>query len=85
MTDDASATEATIAKTVYAFTVLHRVDEKPVGLEDAIAQSYEGHAVGMETSEETTPITDDDVEDELVTLHNDGTFFDIDLGREDKG
>lgn len=75
----------TIAKTVYGFTVLHRADEKPVGLEDAIAQSYDGHAVGMETSEETTKIEDKDVEDELVALYNDGTFFDIDLGREDKG
>lgn len=84
---------ATISKTTITFVVLHRTDEPIIGFEgdgplasplgEALARSWDGHAVGMETSEETVEVPDDHVENELVALHNDGTFFDDDLDEED--
>lgn len=73
-----------ISKTTYTFTVLHRTDEPfTEGLTEAMARSYDGHAVGWETNEVTESVPDDKVSDELVAIGNDGTFFDYDLGLED--
>ncbi len=78
-----------ISKTTITFTVLHRTDEPIVGfpgdgplcspLGEALARSWDGHAVGAETSMTTVEVADDKVEDELIALGNDGEFFDDDL------
>ncbi len=73
----------TISKTVFTFTVLHRTDEPLDSIEAALAESFDGNAVGRETSVTSTPVPDNEVADELVKLDNDGTFFDHDLGLED--
>lgn len=73
---------STIVKTTYTFTALHRADWTPEGIEDAMRESYDGHAVGQETSSKTEPVPDDKVSDELVALSNDGSFFDEDLQEE---
>lgn len=71
-----------ISKTVITFTVLHRTDE-PFNphwtLQDAMARSLDGNAVGWETDTITEEVGDFEVEDELVKLGNDGSFFDTDL------
>jgi Domain of unknown function (DUF4406) len=72
-----------ISKSTYLFTVLHRTDEPFVGddpLHQALARSWDGHAVGQITSERTEIVPDNEVEIELLILGNDGTFFDDDLG-----
>jgi len=81
----------TIVKTTFTFAVLHRADEPftwdeasgdgPLdnNLGEALARSWDGHAVGMITSEETVDVPDEQVETELVALYNDGEFFDDDL------
>lgn len=69
----------TISKTTYTFTVLHRTDEPPRGLHDAVVEAEGGHAVGLDTHETTVPIADSDVATELRALGNDGSFFDDDL------
>lgn len=80
-----------ISKTTFTFTVLHRTDEpfiwdgqEGVGpydnnLGEALARSWDGHAVGW-VADETTVVPSDQVAAELVALGNDGTFFDDDLG-----
>jgi len=83
---------STISKTVITFTVLHRTDEPITGFDgdgpldsplgEALARSWDGHAVGAETSVDTTPVDDSSVEAELVALGNDGEFFDDDLNAE---
>lgn len=76
-----------ISKTTFTFEVLHRTDEPftwdessgdgPLdnNLGEALARSWDGHAVGRITSEVTTPVQNERVEDELVALGNDGEFF----------
>lgn len=73
----------TISQTTITFTVLHRTDEPIADLHEALARSYDGHAVGAETNCVTIPIKDDKVEALLVSLGNDGLFFNDDLGVED--
>jgi hypothetical protein len=76
--------EDIISKTTITFTVLHRTDEPIVeGLEEAMARSMDGHAVGWETGQVTMPVPADLVPYELGELGNDGTFFDVDLGKKD--
>jgi hypothetical protein len=77
----------TISKTTITFTVLHRTDEpfdSDYPLEEAMARSMDGHAVGGETGTITEEVPDDQVADELGELGNDGSFFDSDLGIEDE-
>lgn len=88
--------EPIISKTTFTFVVLHRTDE-PFSdgydsgydgpftgtLAEAMQRSWDGHAVGSETGSITEGVPDDKVAEELVTLGNDGYFFDGDLGRED--
>lgn len=78
---------STISKTTFTFTVLHRTDEPftwdnssesgPLAnnLGEALARSWDGHAVGTVTDETTVDLDDEDVSDELVALGNDGGFF----------
>lgn len=73
----------TISQTTITFTVLHRTDEPIEDLEEALARSYDGNAVGAETSLITVPVADESVADLLVGLGNDGQFFNYDLGVED--
>ena len=82
---------STISETTFTFTVLHRTDEPftwhessgdgPLdnNLGEALARSWDGHAVGLITEEFTREVPDDTVEAELIELHNDGTFFDDDI------
>lgn len=82
-----------ISKTTFTFTVLHRADEpfeegnedswddNPLG--EALARSWDGHAVGRITKQETRDIElPETVRSELVALGNDGEFFDDDLDEE---
>lgn len=69
----------TISRTTYYFTVLHRTDGPPRTLEEALEEADSGQMVGNLTGEGTEEVEDDDVEDELKLLGNDGTFFDNDL------
>ena len=83
--------EATISKTTFTFTVLHRTDQpfdddfqgyEPClqgALGAAMDRSFDGHSVGWVTNEVTEPVPDKKVAEELVALGNDGEFFDEDL------
>lgn len=71
--------QSEISKTVFEFTVLHRSVLPLSALEDAMAESFDGDAVGLETRSFTVPVPDAKVADELVMLGNDGTFFDDSL------
>ncbi|BBY53995.1 hypothetical protein H7J07_05180 [Mycobacterium koreense] len=66
---------ATISKTTFTFTVLHRSDDPPADLGVAIHEADHGNAVGLETSRETVAVPDAAVADELRALGNDGEFF----------
>lgn len=68
-----------ISKTIITFTVLHRTDDQPEDLDHALREAFDGGMVGLETDSVTVPVPDDDVEDELVALGSDGTFFESDL------
>lgn len=72
-----------ISKTTYTFVVLHRTDQPPTSLHDAIEEAYGGHAVGWETEESTVPVANENVPAELRELGNDGEFFDDDLEEEE--
>lgn len=74
---------STISKTTFIFTVLHRTDEPIDDIDHALRESHDGHAVGLETGSTTHEVPDHQVEQELVGLDNDGTFFDHDLGIEE--
>src|SRR4051812_41185609 len=71
--------ETTISKTQYVFTVLHRTDEPPKDLSDALDEATGGHAVGAEHKLYTVPVPDPVVSMELRQMGNDGSFFDDDL------
>jgi hypothetical protein len=71
---------STISKTTYTFAVLHRSDEPPPTMGDAMREATDGHAVGNVVSEHTVPVPDASVEAELVVMGNDGSFFEDDLG-----
>ncbi len=64
-----------ISKTVFTFTVLHQSGVMPATLEDALAESMFGAAVGQETSRVTVVVDASDVGTELKALGNDGEFF----------
>jgi hypothetical protein len=68
-----------ISQTTFVFTLLHRTDERPATVEEALREAYDGHAVGAVVHALTGPVPDATVPDALVGLGNDGTFFDIDL------
>jgi hypothetical protein len=74
---------STISRTTFTFTVLHRTDEPFLSddpLQEALARSYDGNAVGATTGDVTIDLPDTTVPEELVELGNDGSFFDDDLG-----
>lgn len=73
----------TIQKSTFTYVVLHRSDEVPESLGDAMVQAYDGGMVGLEIESVTVDIPNENVSDELVALGNDGEFFDSDL--EDAG
>lgn len=73
-----------IVKTTYVFDILHPEDVGPfASLEDALAEANDGHAVGNVSSEVTTDVAPSRVPGELRRLGNDGTFFDVELGKEE--
>jgi hypothetical protein len=66
-----------IVKTTITITVLHR-DSNPMtdyDIREVLYEMQEGDAVGWETDRTTEPVPADRVADELVSLGNDGTFF----------
>lgn len=65
----------TISKTTITFTVLHVDGELPESLEDILAVSDYGNAVGAVTKTTVEAVADDEVHDELIALGNDGEFF----------
>lgn len=81
-----------ISKTTITFTVLHRTDDE--GLVEAqyrdydhyldsplgyvLQESWDGGMVGREGEMVTVPVPDDQVEQELRALGNDGSFFEED-------
>jgi len=69
----------TISKTTYTFTVLHRTDDAPLTMEDAINDAESGHAVGRVIGQSVVELPDNEVPRALRKLGNDGTFFDDDL------
>jgi hypothetical protein len=68
-----------ISKTRYTFDVLHRTDEPPRTLEDALREADTGHMVGAVVEERTTDVPNDTVRTELLELGNDGSFFEDDV------
>ena len=80
-----SEAKTTISKTKYMFTVLHRTDEPPADLHDALEEAEGGHAVGVEHLMYTIPVPDEAVPMELKQMGNDGSFFDDDLGEDEPG
>lgn len=72
-------TEGLITRTTFHFTVLHRTDEPLYDIEEAMARSMDGNAVGQVSGTTVTTLDNDEVPDELIALDNDGTFFDDDL------
>ena len=71
-----------VQATTYTFTVLHLADSKPVDMGVALIEADHGDAVGLVTDEQTVEVNDADLADRLKELGNDGTFFDVALGRE---
>lgn len=76
-------TDGLITRTTFHFTVLHRTDQPIESLEEAVARSYDGNAVGQVSGTTVEVLDNEDVPNELIALDNDGTFFDDDLGEED--
>ena len=72
---------AKIVKTVFTYTVLHPDYIKFDGdLRAAMAEAWDGHAVGLETSVKSEIMkTPKQVEKELLALGNDGAFFEDDV------
>lgn len=69
-----------ISKTRYTFVVLHRTDQKPDTLEEALDEANTGHAVGDVIEEFTTDVPDDEVPLELKRMgSSDGEFFANDI------
>lgn len=71
---------STISKTTFTYTVLHRTDEPVMSIEEAMSRAWDGDAVGGETEVIAVHVPDEQVEDELVALGNDGEFFNDALG-----
>jgi hypothetical protein len=65
-----------ISRSVFTFEVLHRTDQPPADIEEALVQADNGNAVGNVTSQVTKPVMDALVPACLRELGNDGTFFD---------
>lgn len=74
-----------IVKTTITITLLHRSDNlmSDYDIEDVLYEMREGEAVGWETSRITEPVAPERVEQELIALGNDGTFFNTDDDSED--
>lgn len=71
---------STISKTTFTYTILHRTDGPVRGLKEAMSRAWDGDAVGGVTEKITVHVPDEQVEDELIALGNDGEFFDDALG-----
>ena len=66
-----------IVKTTITITALHRADTAlGDSIEDVLYEMSEGGAVGWETGRTTVPVPAERVQDELIAVGNDGTFFD---------
>lgn len=73
-----AAEQPNIVRTTFTFTVVHPAAVTLEDIQAALAESFDGDAVGRETDRVTVPLGDAIVADELVALGNDGTFFDRD-------
>lgn len=82
-----------ISKTTITFTVLHRSDDPVLSGREFIGEydsptdgllgyvmqeAWDGGMVGIEGDPVTAPVPDDQIEDELLAMGNDGTFFEED-------
>lgn len=79
-----------ISKTTITFTVLHRTDDFPLNgqfwgemngpydgeLGYLMQEAWDGGMVGIESESVTVPVADDQVRSELLSMGNDGEFFD---------
>ena len=68
-----------ITKTIWTFTLLHPSDETPHCIEDALEMADQGNGVGDVTGVQSEEVEDDQVEEELQKLGNDGEFFNLEL------
>jgi hypothetical protein len=64
-----------VHKTTYTYVVYHDEDDKPQSIKHAINEAYDGGMVGAVTSATTEPVDYDRLQDELISIGNDGTFF----------
>jgi len=65
-----------IVKTVFTYTILHPENVRIDSIEQAIAEAFDGDAVGQETDSRSQILTNPkEIEKELVELGNDGDFF----------
>ena len=81
--DTGSDNDVMVARSIFIVEVLHRADQIPQTLADALHEADEGHAVGSVTNHHVERVADRDVPDALRALGNDGTFFDDDLHGDD--
>jgi hypothetical protein len=79
---DATPAGTIIAETTITFTILHPSDEPVSSIEEALMRSMSGNAVGLETAIVTRNVADSDVEERLLALGSEETFFDLELGRD---
>ena len=68
-----------ISKTTFTFTVLHRTDEQPTSLVQAMEEADTGDMVGAEKRTKTVGVADNLVAWELQQMGSDATFFEVDL------
>lgn len=67
-----------IVKTVYTYTILHRAGTSFYSLQAAMNEAFNGDAVGFGTNEVTTDVPAGKLDQELINLNSEPSFFDLD-------
>ena len=65
-----------ILKTTYTYVVYHEQDDVPLDLRHALSEAMDGSMIGGVAGETTKPVNPDTLKQELISIGNDGTFFD---------
>ena len=65
-----------IRKTTFTFVVYHEADDLPVNLPHAMWEANQGSMVGDTINIKTESVHPDKLVEELVSIGNDGAFFD---------